>query len=422
VYFGVKKSAEQTVTVQSADWQTPESTTPVTAENELADGAIDDAQPLTASETLAVFKVDAYKVHDGKRTNVADDEDALYDTQFEGDDFQFTLAVSGGGTVTVNLRADVTLDNALFIVNTTTGALSRVSGITHITSITGTGPTMQIVRSEEPGTTVLDVLAWADENYFLTDDGSGEYLVRVMNSGNEAVLPPMTFTFGVGNTTTKLRLRGTGGEQKLKWDGLTMRPGSGWYINPTATTSGSAVNKPGYSMTETFGLLAMRRGILQLERNITIQGTNNASESGSNRYLIAASDNASVIMKNGSAVKGHIGSGQTTAGLSVISITGGTGYTGMFKMEGGEISGNSGIPSAVGLTGDLKKSASLPYTSFFIKTGGSITGNTATDLNLESRDRISFGMSNYPKSFPDANYIDIEEGKIYRLPEGRTRE
>jgi hypothetical protein len=137
LYFGVRKTAGQTVTASVVE---------LPAESGLlvSHGAIEEveemADGLVPGETLAVFKVDANKVHNDKRANVVTDVDAYYDTQFEGDDFAFELHVSeaekGSKTVTVNLRADVTLDNALFVVDTATGALSRVTGIKQYTGIT----------------------------------------------------------------------------------------------------------------------------------------------------------------------------------------------------------------------------------------------------------------------------------------------
>jgi hypothetical protein len=86
----------------------------------------------------------------------------------------------------VNLRANVTLDNALFVVDTATGVLSRVTGIKHITNITAS--TSAVTWNEnEPGRSLLDMLVWADQNYLLTDDGTGEYLVRLANVGNETL-------------------------------------------------------------------------------------------------------------------------------------------------------------------------------------------------------------------------------------------
>jgi hypothetical protein len=85
------------------------------------EGVQETADGLVPSDTLAVFKVDANKVHNDKRNgtfsdgngNSTTDVDAYYDTQFEGDDFAFELHVSeaekDSKTVTVNLRVDVTL-------------------------------------------------------------------------------------------------------------------------------------------------------------------------------------------------------------------------------------------------------------------------------------------------------------------------
>jgi uncharacterized repeat protein (TIGR02543 family) len=395
VYFGVKKSADQTVTVQSADWQTPESTTPVTAENEPANGAIDGGDPLTASDTLAVFKVDANKVHDGKSAGSTIHE--YYDTQFEGDDFQFTLAVSGGGTVTVNLRADVTLDNALFVVNTTTGVLSRVSGIKQFNAITeqtlnsvtwydGTGGT-----EDWTGTSLLDMLVWFDTHYAAAGGQSyaspnayvqgGEYLIRVVE---DALIPVVILTMPVGDATTKLRLRGTGGERKIASDGTELLQTR--YFNTahqTGSDTSATINKPSTaSLKANTGLFVMRRGVLQLENHITFQGNALYNNQKYYSYLLQV-HLGTLIMKDGSAVKGHVRSDKESYGYMSIYLAGNGTPWSWFLMEGGEISDHTGVGSVIRFEAIAHATASP--VNRFQKTGGTIGGNESN--------RILFGSS-----------------------------
>jgi hypothetical protein len=366
VYFGVKKTAEQTVTVKHADWVTPEGAVPVTAvENEPEEGAIEDATPLAASETLAVFRVDANRVHNDKRDDVATDADAKYDTQFEGDDFTMTLNVAEGSsakTVTVQLRAEVTLDNALFVVNTTTGALSRVTGIKHITDINGGNITWD---ETAPGTELLDMLVWADKNYLLADNGTGEYLVRAANVGNET-FPMMIFTFAENNTSTKLRLRGTGKEQIIKWNGTSKKNGTRYYYNAAASTNES---KPGNTSSDIQGFIAMRRGTLQLEKNITIQGAS-TYDTNASKYLIAVA-NGPLIMKEGAALTKHTGSGSKSTSSCNNVLIYLYGASALFRMEGGEISENTDIMGIAYFTSTAGPAGS------FLQTGGAIKNNTA---------------------------------------------
>jgi hypothetical protein len=356
VVFGVKKAAGQTVTASVVSLPAESgmllSHGAITEVTEMPEGD-DTVDGLVPSDTLAVFKVDANKVHNDKRENVATDVDAKYDTQFEGDDFRFMLSVDSH-TVTVQLRADVTLDNALFVVDTATGALSRVDGIKHITNISDGTVTWD---NTEPGTGLLDLLVWADQNYLLADGGTGEYLVRAANVGNET-FPMMILTFAENNTTTKLRLRGTNGEQVIKWDGQSKMTNSIRYYNTAASTNAAT---PGNTHTDMQGLINIRGGTLQLEKNITIKGAG-ANDANACRFLIVAARNGNLIMKNGSAVKDFIGSGANKALGAPIRILGrGNPYTGTFGMEGGEISGHTSTTAAVWLAGTLQKEASLPY-------------------------------------------------------------
>jgi hypothetical protein len=411
VVFGVKKSAEQTVTASVVSLPAESgmllSHGAITEVTEVPEGD-DTVDGLVPGETLAVFKVDANKVHNDKRSNVATDVDAKYDTQFEGDDFRFTLSVDSH-TVTVNLRADVTLDNALFVVDTATGALSRVDGIKQASIAT---PSQVVTWGDEPGTRLLDLLVWADQNYLLADDGNGEYLVRLANVGNET-LRMMIFTFAENNTTTKLRLRGTNGEQIIKWDTQSKTNNGGRYFNTAASTNAA---KPSNTSTDLQGLINIRGGTLQLEKNITIKGNSELYDSIACRFLIMAARNGNLIMKNGSAVKDFVGAGANKGlGAPIYILGSGNPYTGTFVMEGGEISGHTNATAAVWLAGTLQKEVSLPYTNIFIKTGGSIQNNFAEGSGSDTRNRIFFGTSNAPKD-NDPDFVVIEPGTNYHLP------
>jgi hypothetical protein len=409
VYFGVKKTEAQTVTPGTADWEPPGGAAPVAAVNqEPAEGAIEDAEPLRASGTLALFRVDANKEHNDRWHGAATDANAKYDTQFEwNDDFQFTLNVQEGaeriGTVTVNLGHDddIALDNALFIVDKASGALTRVAvPKTYKGLDTGSG-IRPIPWEDRPGTRLIDMLVWFDTHYGAFREGTdpaaiggtanayqegAEYLIRL---AADETIPCVYLTMPVGDATTKLRFRGAGGQRVVSpTPGINIAYGPNYYYNCALhnwSSTNDALNTP--PTHEAYrGLITMRRGILQLEQNITLRGDSTYQSPERHRFMIHLGPGGTLVMKEGAVVEQHTGHsasiGDTgSAGDAVIVMSGRS----TFKMEGGAIRDNRSCGSVVRF--DAPSAGGI-----FQKTGGLLTGNTG--INTETPANIvRFGLS-----------------------------
>jgi hypothetical protein len=222
VYFSVQKTATQTITVGGTD----EDLVEMAETGQTWDEA-------TASDTLAVFKVKANKVRNGKflggaaresdGKTEADVYDEWYDSTFEGDNFQFTLNVSepgkDGKTVTVNLKQKVDLSTAAVFIVREDHTLERQTGIKRFADISNAGLNSHKVNFDDsPGTRLIDMLVWVDQNL----DNNTEYLVRVVAS--EEMWPVyITYTREDGEYATlypsvatgKVRLRGAGSTPRV---------------------------------------------------------------------------------------------------------------------------------------------------------------------------------------------------------------
>jgi hypothetical protein len=140
------------------------------------------------------------------------------------------------------------------------------------------------------------------------------------------------------------------------------------------------INSPSLSGPSERGLFIMRRGVLQLERNITMQGS--ATYNQNNFPMLLQVQHGTLIMKDGSAIKGHTGVGVSTSySDSAVYISGtGTPWS-WFLMEGGEISGNTKMGCVIRFEAVAHATTSPKFR--FQKTGGIIYGSdsTATDAN-----------------------------------------
>jgi hypothetical protein len=409
VYFGVKKTEAQTITPGTADWTSPGGAAPVTAVNqEPAEGAIEGAEPLKASGTLALFRVDANKEHNDRWYGAATDANAKYDTQFEwNDDFQFTLNVREGakntGTVTVNLGHydDIALDNALFIVDKASGALTRVAVPKTYKGLDSGSAIRPILWEDRPGTRLIDMLVWFDTHYGAFREGTdpadiggtagayqegAEYLIRL---AADETIPCVYLTMPVGDTNTKLRLRGVGGRRVISpTPGINIAYGPNYYFNCTLhhdALTNDALNTP--PTHEAYrGLITMRRGILQLEQNITLKGDSTYQSPARHRFMIHIGPGGTLVMKEGAVVEQHTGGSASIgdtgdAGDAVMVMSGGS----TFKMEGGTIRDNRRCGSVV-------RFDSPSAGGIFQKTGGLLTGNTG--INTETPANIvRFGIS-----------------------------
>jgi hypothetical protein len=410
VYFGVKKTEAQTITPGTADWASPGGAAPVAAVNqEPAEGAIEGAEPLRASGTLALFRVDANKEHNDRWYGAATDANARYDTQFEwNDDFQFTLNVQEGaeiiGTVTVNLGHydDIALDNALFIVDKASGALTRVAVPKSYKGLASGSAIRPILWEDRPGIRLIDMLVWFDTHYGAFREGvnpaniggtvsayqeGAEYLIRV---AADETIPCVYLTMPVGDTNTKLRLRGVGGQRVISpTPSINIAYDPNYYYNCTLHNQAStndALNTP--PNNEPYkGIITMRRGILQLEQNITLRGDSTHQSPQRHRFMIHMGPGGTLVMKEGAVIEQHTGNSLASigdawgAGDAVIVMSGGS----TFKMEGGAIRDNR-------MCGSVVHFDSPSAGGIFQKTGGVITGNTGKNTETPAN-IVRFGIT-----------------------------
>jgi hypothetical protein len=365
-------------------------------------------------------------MHNDKREHVATDADAKYDTQFEGDDFAFTLNVSEGsaavGTVTVQLQAKVTLDNALFIVNKDTGELTRVDVPKSYSNITYHGSQLKpITWTDTPGTRFIDMLVWFDTHYGAFMDGTAdadiggtanayqkgaEYLIRV---AEDEAIPWVYVTMPLEDNATKLRLRGAGAQRVIS--AAAGKYSNAQYYNCTlhgrSANTGIAVPS---AANATRGIINMGRGILQLENNITIRGDDTYDGTNRHRILLQIGLPGTLIMKEGAILTGHTGN-QASYSDTVIFLNG-TVVTSSdvpcFKMEGGAIRDNRLIGSVIRSEGNSSKSGLIQ------KTGGLITGNTG--VNTETPANIVL----FGNNLNNANLVHTIAGDtatVYFLPQ-----
>jgi hypothetical protein len=225
-----------------------------------------------------------------------------------------------------------------------------------------------------------------------------EYLIRV---AADEQIPMVTLTMPIGDTTTKLRLRGTGAERKISSNGTALL--STQYFNTghqvQTDTNSVAINKPSLSGIAARGLLLMRRGVLQLEKHITMQGLSTFDQ---NVYSsLVQVHHGTLIMKDGAAVKGHTGGGSTDSYGDMPIYLSGTGTPwSWFLMEGGEISGTT--KSGCIIRFEAVAHATSSPKNRFQKTGGTIGENTMN--------RILTGNSFSPSSGATDKIFTIENG------------
>jgi hypothetical protein len=377
VKFGVYKSAAQEITVGGADADL------VVRE---ADGtAFRDDEDL-ANDTLAVFTIHANRVDPAERL----------DTQFAGGDFAFTLNVAETGrtgkTIGVSLRSDITPDMAVFKVSGD-GELTRETGVKMWTRSRAVSP-REVVFGEEEGTRLIDMLVHVDQNRELGD----EYLIRV---AADEQIPQVVLTFPLNDTVTRLRLRGTGGERIISYNNTIndqyRYAGFNLYPGPD-----DLLDRP--SEANWRGLIVQRRGILQLEQDITIQGvdTNHIT-------CLLQPSKGTLVMKAGSAVKGHRGANASPI-CAPIFLHDSNGRS-WFKMEGGEISGNTNLWSVVSFSaGDNIKTGVPP--GRFQKTGGLIRDNYDRDGLLSSLVVFGEGTNNINPNFS----FKVDNTREYFVP------
>jgi hypothetical protein len=195
-------------------------------------------------------------------------------------------------------------------------------------------------------------------------------------------------------------------ERVIKSDGSKMA--STQYFNTNLHIYSATTSIASPTIGQSTGHFTMRRGILQLERNITIQGRDAFDSTIYSRLLQPV---GTLIMKDGSAVKEWVGNGSTNvAGPIYITQNSGDPYS-RFIMEGGEISGCT-------KTGMVVHFSTLAHSNYpknrFVKTGGRIISNTASD-GTTPKNMVLFGTTFSPTAAE--GYFAVEEGAIYFRPE-----
>jgi hypothetical protein len=418
VYFAVSMQASQTITVEGTD-----------AELLTRADAGTEWDGLTASDTLVLFKVHANKPHNGKPTDHAGETytfynvsypyhaDEYYDSQFEGDDFAFTLKVAEDGktgrTVNVNLERKTDGKMALFIVrydgNGAFTHLERQTGIKKYLNITGPGTNSHTVNFDTAtaGTRLIDMLVHIDQGLstaadngintpnYPTANASLEYLVRVV--ADERLDYEVYISYGYKGSGTlptgKIRLRGAGSE--ARW----IKPTSSNRTTYSDPYTKYFKNASLISSVYNAGLITFKAGgTLQLEKNITIAG-NGASGNYNPTRLIYLDNGARLIMKNGAVIRDHVTTKDSAIYLAMTTST----VRPSFRMEGGMITNNIGTVTPIHM-GSNKNDTTT--NNLFVKTGGTITGNKASIVAAAEQNGIfclsadnytEIGNDNYPK-------------------------
>jgi hypothetical protein len=152
----------------------------------------------------------------------------------------------------------------------------------------------------------------------------------------------------------------------------------------------------------------MRRGVLQLEKDITIRDITKSS----NTYaLLLSVGHGALIMKDGSAVKGWVGDGSSNVTAPIYLFPGDATPFPRFIMDGGEISGCTKTGMVVNFAAVAHVSGSK---NRFIKTGGRIINNTAND-GTTPKNIVLFGTS-YTNNAANNNFTIEDNGTNYFLP------
>jgi hypothetical protein len=392
LYFAVRKKAAQTITVGGADAALVRPAAPGETVDEV-----------TAGDTLAVFTVNANKLHNGKFMGGAarssdgkttpDVYDEWYDSLFEGDDFQFTLNVTdpekNGKTVTVNLRQNVKQEAAVFIVKYdgegNFAGLERQTGIMRYEGITNRGAYSESTKhtvnisTTTPGTRLLDMLVWIDQQLNNKANSSVEYLVRVV-ADEEMVCVGITYNASASLSSSatepsgKIRLRGSGTSARV------IRPTENAQAEIYYKNYGTSDSRSGNPNGTAYPFIYLAHsGTLQLEKNITLEG------GGFSSYMIWLHQ-AHLIMKDSAIIADqHSRSGlSATIYLEFSASSIPEERWPRFTMEGGSITDNSSISvnyAPIKIIGNR----------YVHKGSFSITGGTITD-NFNGKGEVRNGI------------------------------
>ena len=399
-YFGVRKSAAQTITVGG---------TGASLVTRHTSGTVDGS---AIGDTLNVFTVDT----------------SAFDLMFLGGSRSFTLTVSEAGkeSVTVNVTVSVRpykTGVAVFKVTRPVGDPGITKEMTPAQAeewaVSGSlerVPPEDIKEwkfpekstdlgywGEAQGARLLDALAWVDQD----PEKSGEYLIRVEKS---EALPPCQLTSkktreDAGEDVT-IRLRSAGGEQIISFNGDNAITGryynSAIYIYASSPDGLINLNQGHEGAgSRDYGMLT-----LGLEKNISLRGFRRAGDHGV-RNVLRLNNFSKLVMLEGSKIYGHDADGSYSSEVIYCyyvknSLLFNPLPPGLY-MFGGAIMDN--------LTAER---GTVFFSTFrinhvFVKKGGDITGNT---YKGQPHNKITF----YSDS-PEGRILEIEPDVEYSYPD-----
>jgi hypothetical protein len=297
----------------------------------------------------------------------------------------------------VNLRQNVKQEAAVFIVKYdgegNFAGLERQLGIMRYEGIINRGQYSDSTKhtvnisTTTPGTRLLDMLVWIDQQLNNKANSSVEYLVRVV-ADEEMVCVGITY-----NASEQLPLSATepSGKIRLRGSGTSAR-----VIRPTENAQDNNYFKfyGNYEYGRDVNDCSDREGInsgvyplihfahsgtLQLEKNITLEG-------GGFRSRMIWLHQAHLIMKDGVIITGN----EADVIFLEFATTSDAGRWPRFTMEGGSITGNTGrVTNYAPLHSDVLFIRRNEYKELYSITGGTITNNF--NSKGESANGISWG-------------------------------
>jgi hypothetical protein len=261
-----------------------------------------------------------------------------------------------------------------------TNVLTRLGGIKKAAvtgnSLADSASTVSATEAPSEGNHLLSALARVDR---LAEAGN-EYLIRVEHS---EALPKVMLTCNYPATetdTVAVRLRGLdSGARTITYDdiGLGYSYPNGKTPATTASDFGRGIINIGDHRSDSTYTAYIT---LALENNITLAGKGSEyTDSANTTAMVQAGKHTTFIMRNGSKITGYYNINENTYNSVVLlleDLSSEPGKEKGFKMQGGEITGNTThieTGSVVTFHSDGQPSVGITH---FTKTGGRIYDNT----------------------------------------------
>jgi hypothetical protein len=345
IYFGVVKTATQTVGVSGTD----AAKVRMVNSNDTIDGDPVKINNVNVGNDpgYAVFKVDT----------------GTFNLMFRGggETMEFTLDVREGDVqvqqvpVTLNVTAPLIPPESITIFSVTRTA-------SQIGDEAGSLRKIDAVVEGHPVTGLLDALKWIDQN---TADNHPEYLVRVEK---DEVIPRVVLT--CLDKAVTIRLRGYQKDQKITYDSVNEDGYNSVYNNPTVfPTYNTSLITLGYG----YGSTASKEITLQLEEHIILNGDGTIPNNWA-YYMVLVQEGRTFIMKSGSKITGY-NNENGISGCNMIEVMVDNNSppvnVGKFILDGGTITGNIVYEGVICTSGLAEHNlATFTYKS------GEVYGNT----------------------------------------------